>query len=112
MKHAAILFALFTTNSLSAQKSSMIVDVAVSPTYEKITVTVKNGKELESDYRLSITNCEGKIIKSVALEEKQLQKGSNIYIHDFDLGKYCYSLLNGSKEVTHGEFITDIYDEL
>jgi hypothetical protein len=112
MRCAAICSLLVVTSSLNAQKTTPVVDVKISPTYEKMTVTIKSEKELTSDYILNITNCEGKIIKSVQLQEKQLPKGNDVYIHDIALGKYCYSLLNGSKEITHGEFTTDIYDEL
>jgi hypothetical protein len=88
------------------------VNVSVSPTYEKLTVTIKSENDAACDHRINITNCEGKIIKSVSLNEKQLPKGADVYIHDIIIGNYCYSILNGSKEILHGEFITDIYDAL
>jgi hypothetical protein len=77
-----------------------------------MTVTIKSEKDLAGDYRINITNCEGKIIKSVSLKEKQLAKGIDVYIHDIMIGKYCYSVLNGTKEIFQGEFVTDIYDAL
>jgi hypothetical protein len=110
MRYVIIFFLIIQIRSLTAQRSQTNVDVSVSPTYEKITVTVDPEKEVTNEYKINITNCEGKIIKSLSLEEKQLLKGSNVYIHDISLGKYCYSVLNGSKEIKQGEFTVDIYD--
>ena len=115
MKKSILTICLtFTFCYLNAQNIQPNVDVnlLMSHTGEKFTLTIKSQKNSLNNCKLQIIDSKGMTIKTIEFPEKSKYWENIVPIHDLAIGKYLYIVACNKYVLCKGEFTKDIYDEL
>jgi hypothetical protein len=109
------LLLAITISALSAKgqsPASFTVDLAVSPTFEKVNLTITSKSDYPRKLKARIINEEQDTVKTIDLPGSFSLLRKNIPIEDLAMGKYSCIISQNDLQIYKGDFTKEVYNDI
>jgi hypothetical protein len=111
----SLLLFVITISVLSAKgqsTASFTVDLSVSPTFEKVNLTITCRSDYPGKLKAWIIDQKQDTVKTIDLPDSFSTLGKSIAIEDLAMGKYSCIISQNNLQVYRGSFTKEIYNNI